>query len=124
MASMLEREERRPTQRPVVAGILWKRIDNGWQLGVDATSRYELENWNDRSAFLKRLRDPEDPYNTRVHKGLPPTAIGNPTAASLEAALQPEQSPYWFYLHDSSGVFHGGRDAQEHEANRARYNVY
>ena len=41
----------------VVAGILWKRIDNGWQLGVDATSRYELENWNDRKAFLKKLRE-------------------------------------------------------------------
>lgn len=124
MASMLEREEPKSAQRPVVAGILWKRIDNGWQLGVDATSRYELENWNDRGAFLKRLRDPEDPYNTRVHKGLPPTAIGNPTASSLEAALEPEESPYWFYLHDANGVFHGGRNAQEHEANRARYNVY
>lgn len=124
MASMLEREEPKPTQRPIVAGILWKRIDNGWQLGVDATSRYELENWNDRSAFLKKLRDPEDAYNTRVHKGLPPTAIGNPTLASLEAALEPKESPYWFYLHDGSGTFHGGKDATEHEANRKKYNVY
>lgn len=124
MASMLEREEPKPAQRPIVAGILWKRIDNGWQLGVDATSRYELENWNDRKAFLKRLRDPEDAYNTRIHKGLPPTAIGNPTSSSLEAALNPEASPYWFYLHDGTGTFHGGRDAAEHEANRKKYNVY
>jgi UPF0755 protein len=124
MASMLEREEPKPSQRPIVAGILWKRIANGWQLGVDATSRYELENWNDRSAFLKRLRDPGDRYNTRIHKGLPPTAIGNPTLASLEASLAPKESPYWFYLHDHSGTFHGGRDATEHEANRKKFNVY
>lgn len=124
MASMLEREEPKLSQRPMTAGILWKRIDNGWQLGVDATSRYELENWNDRGAFLKKLRDPDDAYNTRILKGLPPTAIGNPTLSSLEAALAPVESPFWFYLHDSKGVFHGGRDAAEHDANRKKYDVY
>ena len=124
MASMLEREEPTPAQRPIVAGILWKRIDNGWQLGVDATSRYTLPDWNDRRAFLKNLRDPAEPYNTRLHKGLPPTAIGNPSISALEAAVSPESSEYWFYLHDGAGVFHGGRNAAEHEANRAKYDVY
>ena len=124
MASMLEREEPTDSNRARVAGILWKRIDNGWQLGVDATSRYELENWNDRRAFLVKLRDPDDPYNTRVKLGLPPTPIGNPSITALNAAVSPEESEYWFYLHDGDGVFHGGRDAREHEANRRRYNVY
>ena len=54
---MLEREEPKPVNRPLVAGILWKRIDKGWQLGVDATRRYTLKDWNDRKAFLKNLRD-------------------------------------------------------------------
>ncbi len=124
MASMLEREEPKPAQRPIVAGILWKRLDNGWQLGVDATSRYELEEWNDRRAFLVRLRDPADPYNTRIHKGLPPTAIGNPALPSLEAAVSPVPSDFWYYLHDATGTFHGSRNAAEHEAKRATYNVY
>lgn len=124
MASLLEREEPKPPNRPIVAGILYKRLGAGWQLGVDATSRYTLENWNDRKAFLTQLRDPEDPYNTRIHKGLPPTAIGNPSLPSLEAALEPVESEYWFYLHDGQQNFHGGRDAAEHERNRARYNVY
>ena len=124
MASMLEREEPVESNRPRVAGILWKRIDNGWQLGVDATSRYELENWNDRAAFLARLRDPDDPYNTRVKKGLPPTPIGSPSITALTAAIEPVESEYWYYLHDQDGVFHGGRNAGEHEANRRVYNVY
>ncbi len=81
VASMLEREEPRPSNRPIVAGIIWKRLDSGWQLGIDATSRYTIENWNDRKAFLKQLRDPDDPYNTRERKGLPPTPIGNPQPA-------------------------------------------
>lgn len=124
MASMLEREEPNPSNRPVVAGILWKRIDHDTPLGVDATSRYTLDNWNDRSAFLKNLRDPDEPYNTRLRKGLPPTAIGNPTVESLEAALAPVPGPHWYYLHDAQGNLHPARNAEEHEANRKKYNVY
>ncbi|MBI5548341.1 MAG: endolytic transglycosylase MltG [Deltaproteobacteria bacterium] len=101
MASLLEREEPVPAQRPLVAGILWKRLDKGFALGVDATSRYELEEWNDRKAFLVKLRDTEDPYNTRARKGLPPTPIGAATVESLLAAMRPEKSDYWYYLHDS-----------------------
>jgi UPF0755 protein len=124
MASMIEREEPTDAQRPTVAGILWKRIDNGWQLGVDATSRYTLADWNDRAAFLTKLRDPSDPYNSRVHHGLPPTPIGNPGITALQAALRPVESENWYYLHDSQGVLHPARDAAGHEANRARYGVY
>ncbi len=124
MASMLEREEPTPTNRPLVAGILWKRLDKGWQLGVDATSRYTLDSWNDRKAFLKKLRDPNDPYNTRIHKGLPKTAIGNPSLSALEAAVAPTSSEFWFYLHDKDKVLHPSRNAAEHEAYRKQYNVY
>jgi UPF0755 protein len=124
MASMLEREEPTKAQRPIVAGILWKRIDSKWNLGVDATSRYTLEQWNDRRAFLKKLRDPDDPYNTRLRGGLPPTPIGNPGMTALDAALHPTESEFWYYLHDSSGVIHPSRNVQEHEAYRKKYNVY
>jgi UPF0755 protein len=124
MASMLEREEPLPEQRPLVAGILWKRVDGGWPLGVDATSRYELAEWNDRRAFLKRLRDQADPWNTRHRKGLPPGPIGAPTVASLRAALEPSPSEFWYYLHDAEKRLHPSRNAEEHEALRRKYNVY
>jgi UPF0755 protein len=124
MASMLEREEPMPDQRPLVAGILWKRVDKGVPLGVDATSRYELAEWNDRKAFLQHLRDPEDPYNSRHRKGLPPGPIGAPTVASLQAALTPKPSEFWYYLHDAERHLHPSRNAEEHEALRKRYNVY
>ena len=124
MASMLEREEPKPKNRPLVAGILWKRIDTNNALGVDATSRYTLDDWNDRRAFLKNLKNPDEPYNTRLKKGLPPTAIGNPTVSSLEAAVSPKESVFWYYLHDADGELHPARNAAEHEANRAKYDVY
>ncbi len=124
MASMLEREEPTPANRPIVAGILWKRIDRGFPLGVDATSRYELEKWNDRGAFLRKLRDPSDPYNTRHKKGLPPSPIGAPTLASFQGALEPTASEYLYYLHDAQKVLRPSRDAAEHEALRKKYDVY
>jgi UPF0755 protein len=124
MAAMLEREEPVPAQRPLVAGILWKRIDKGFPLGVDATSRYELAEWNDRKEFLKKLRDPNDRWNTRTRAGLPPGPIGAPTVDSLVAAMRPEKSEFWYYLHDSEKRLHPSRNAQEHEALRVKYNVY
>lgn len=124
MASMLEREEPTPANRPLVAGILWKRLDKGWQLGVDATSRYSLADWTDERAFRQKLKDPNDPYSTRVRFGLPPTAIGNPTQSALLAAIKPAPSDCWYYLHDSGGKLHCAPNAEEHEKNRARYQVY
>jgi UPF0755 protein len=124
MASMLEREEPTPSNRPLVAGILWKRLDSRWNLGVDATSRYTLAEWNNRSAFIEKLFDPEDPYNTRLKGGLPPTAIGNPGKVALNAALDPVDSEYWYYLHDSAQVIHPSRNVAEHNAFKRQYNVH
>jgi len=124
VASMLEREEPRPSNRPMVAGIMWKRIDSDTPLGIDATSRYTIAKWNDRRSFLVQLKDPSDPYNSRLRKGLPPTAIGAPTATSLEAAMNPIRSENWYYLHDAEGNLHPARNAVQHEANRKKYNVY
>ncbi len=124
VASLLEREESNPSVRPDIAGIIYRRLDAASPLGIDATSRYTLEQWNDRKAFLAQLRNPEDPYNTRTKPGLPPSPIGAPSITSLVAALRPVASPYWYYLHDSKGVVHYGRNPEEHEANRRKYNVY
>ena len=124
MASLLEREEPTSDNRPLVAGILWKRLDEGWALGVDATSRYGLADWSDRKAFLARLRNPDDPFNTRLRKGLPPHAIGSPSLDALRAATAPKSSPYYYYLHDRQGALHPAKDAAGHEANRRQFDVY
>ncbi|MCB9652593.1 MAG: endolytic transglycosylase MltG [Deltaproteobacteria bacterium] len=126
LASLLEREEPTPSVRPKVAGVLYNRLNAKppAPLGVDATSRYTLEEWNNRRKFLAKLRDPHDPYNTRLRAGLPPTPIGAPSLPSLLAALRPEPSPYWYYLHDAQKRIHFAKDAKQHEANRRRHNVW
>ncbi len=124
VASMLEREEPISKNRPLVAGIIYKRLDRKIPLGIDATSRYPLDRWNDERAFRKALRDKKAPYNTRHRPGLPPSPIGAPSIDALEAALRPEDSPYLFYLHDANQQIHFAKTARGHERNRRRYNVW
>jgi UPF0755 protein len=124
MASMLEREEPKPDLRPTVAGLLYNRLDSGSPLGVDATSRFTLLDWNDRRAFLRNLRDPKDAYNTRLRTGLPPGPIAAPSLASLVSALRPQPTEFWYYLHDRDQNIHFARTAAEHESNRKRYDVW
>jgi UPF0755 protein len=124
VASMLEREERNLAVRPDIAGIIYTRLRRKFPLGIDATSRYTLKDWNDHAGFVGRLRDPADLYNTRLRDGLPHGPIGSPSLPSLLAALRPHKNEWLYYLHDKDGNVHFARTAAEHEANRKRYNVY
>jgi UPF0755 protein len=81
-----------------IARVIYNRLDIGEPLGIDATSRYEAE-------LAGRDRDDIDfesdsPYNTRRNAGLPPTAIAAPGRAALEAALNPAEGPWIFYVRD------------------------
>jgi UPF0755 protein len=119
MASIVEREERNEEERPTVAGILWNRFDAGIGLYADATVLYGLG----RTSGGLSVEDLESdtPYNTRKFAGLPPTPISNPSITSIRAALYPEDTDYWYYLHDSDGNVHYAKTLDEHNVNKARY---
>ncbi len=121
MASMIEQEERDLENRPLISGILWNRIRRPMPLGVDATSRYTLERWNDN--VLPRIRDRSDPYNTRYREGLPPTAIGAPGRDALQAALNPRDNPYYYYLHDRTCVLRTAKTHEGHIRNKRTYGI-
>ena len=96
VASMIEAETRVDDERAKVARVIYNRIDAGWTLGIDATVLYAL---GDRRAELTRSAlDTDSPYNTRKHAGLPPTPIGAPGVASLEAALEPADGDWMYYV--------------------------
>ncbi|MEK7146011.1 MAG: endolytic transglycosylase MltG, partial [Patescibacteria group bacterium] len=63
----------------------------------------------------------ESPYNTRLNKGLPPTGISNPGLASLEGAIYPEDSEYWFYLTNLEGEVFYAKTNEEHERNKEKH---
>ncbi|TSC78896.1 MAG: UPF0755 protein [Candidatus Peregrinibacteria bacterium Gr01-1014_25] len=119
MASLVEEEAASDEERPVIAGILWKRLDNGVVLGVDASVRYILG--KSQNALTAADLDVDSPYNIRKRKGLPPGPIASPGLASIRAALAPEQSEFWYYLHDANGNIHYAGTNEEHNENRAKY---
>jgi UPF0755 protein len=122
LASLVERETRGDAEKPVVAGILKKRLTSGWALELDATVQYFLGksgNWWPNTTLLDRKLP--SLYNTYLHTGLPPAPIGNPGLASIKAVQNSEDSPYWFYLHDKNGTIHYGATLADHNLNIEKY---
>jgi UPF0755 protein len=118
MASIVEKEVRTSKDIPIVAGILWKRLDDKWMIGADSTLLYLKE---DNTIDYKDLQK-DSPYNTRNHTGLPPGPICNPGLKSIQAALHPATSPYFYYLTkpDTGEVVYAVTN-DEHNANKQKY---
>lgn len=114
-ASMIQREAGSIEEMPIIADIIWKRLELGIPLGIDAATRYELNDW--QNPLMREDFERATPYNTRRNIGLPPTAISNPGIPALLAALRPASSPYLYFLHDRNGKIHYGRTYQEHQKN-------
>jgi len=119
MASLIERETRTGEERPMIAGILWKRFDSNRGLDTDATVRYILG--KQTGSLTKEDLETDSPYNTRRYRGLPPGPIANPGLASIKAALRPQTSSYWYYLHGRNGEIHYAETNEEHNGNKAKY---
>lgn len=115
MASLLEKEARGSEDRQVISGILWKRLDRGMRLQVDAPFLYLIG--KESSELTRADLQIDSPYNTYRYLGLPPTPINNPGIDAIKAALRPEESPYLFYLHDKEGNVYYGKTYAEHLQN-------
>lgn len=96
IASMIEREAAVPNERPLVAAVIYNRLDEGMTLGIDATLQYIDPNPDDGLTESDLAID--SPYNTRLYKGLPPTPIASPGLDSLRAALEPAEEPFLYYV--------------------------
>jgi hypothetical protein len=96
IASMIEREVQVPKERPLVAAVIYNRLAQGIPLGIDATLRYDLDNF-DKPLTESDLQT-DSPYNTRLVTGLPPTPIANPGLDSLKAAADPAKVDYLYYV--------------------------
>lgn len=94
VASLIEKEVILDKDKALVSGIIYKRLQNDWTLGIDAALLYEKSN----NTITRSDLDGNSKYNLRKFKGLPPTPICNPSLSSIKAALEPESSKYWFYL--------------------------
>lgn len=115
VASLVEKETRISEERPVVAGVIENRLREGMPLQIDATVVYA---WNLRGEKLNRVLhhhlEIDSPYNTYRISGLPPGPICIPSKESWEAALQPEKTPFFFYVADTKGRHRFSRTYREH----------
>jgi len=123
VASLIERETITVAERPIVADILYKRLEKGVngvkRLELCSTMLYIIKDWKADYRINEALKDQykDNPYNTYRVAGLPPGPISNPGIISLKAAIYPEANDYYFFLHDANGVIHYAKTYSEHNAN-------
>lgn len=117
MASLVEREVSKESDRPIVAGVLWKRLEAGVPLQVDATLIYITG----RNEIYEADKKINSLYNTYLYRGLPKGPISNPGISAIEAAIFPKSNPYWYYLSAKDGRTIFSRTLEEHNRNKAIY---
>jgi UPF0755 protein len=116
IASMIDKEVQVPSERPLVAAVIYNRLSGGEPLGIDATTRYETGNYTEQ--IPQSDLEADTPYNTRLNAGLPPTPIGNPGLASLKAAAAPAKVNHRFFVVKPGTCGEHSFTASEQEFNR------
>jgi len=124
IASLIAREAAGTNDMKLISGIIWNRLDKGIPLQVDATMQYTLGKnsqgkWWGSIDIKEKQKD--SPYNSYLHKGLPPTPICSPNIDYIEAALNPEETKCLFYLHDHLKQIHCAETYKEHLKNIKEY---
>lgn len=120
LASIIEKEAWKEKDRKLISGVLHNRLDKDMLLQVDATFTY-THNKGTYDITLEELTDDENPYNTYVHKGLPPGPIAAVGYSSINAALNPVPNEYIFYLADRRGTTYYSKTYAEHLLKKRRY---
>ncbi len=100
VASLIEKEAANDGERALIASVIYNRLYAGMQLGIDASVLYEYPDHG--GAPTAEMLQTDSPYNTRIRTGLPPTPICSPGMASINAALNPESTGYYYYALDTA----------------------
>lgn len=124
LASIIQREAGGKDDMPLIAGILWNRLNQDMNLEVDATVQYARGNtgsgwWAPIKA--EDITNIDSPYNTYKYKGLPPYPIDSPGLDAIEAVLRPTETDCLYYLHDSNRQIHCAKTFEEHKVNIEKY---
>ena len=106
VASMIEKEAANDDERALIASVIYNRLNAGMPLGIDATILYEFPDYEGGVNLPEEIRNFDSPYNTNLYTGLPPTPVSNPGMASINAALKPASSNYYYYALDAEAGTH------------------
>jgi UPF0755 protein len=125
IASLIETESKLDEERPVVASVIYNRLNKNIPLGLDNTIVYAAKLagvWE--GTIHKSDIERESPYNTRKKTGLPPTPVSSASASAIKAALYPAQTDYIFYVlnvEKNDGSHHFYNNAADFERGKAAY---
>lgn len=125
VASLVERESRTEVDRPLVASVIYNRLKNDMAIDIDATIQYAIGKTKDDGWWKKELTIDDlkfkSPYNTYINPGLPPGPICNPGLSSINAAVNPAKTDFYFYISDKAGKMYFAKTLIEHNQNIAKY---
>jgi UPF0755 protein len=124
LASLIEKETGRAEERPLVSAVFHNRLRIGMKLDCDPTILYalKLEGRTVTRLLTKDLKNPS-PYNTYLHRGLPPGPICNPGRPALEAALHPADEDYLYFVSRNDGTHVFSRTFRDHQNAVQRYQL-
>jgi len=112
LASIVEKEALFSKEKPLIAAVYWNRLKIGMPLQADPTINYAIRKF--RRLYYKDYYRIKSPYNTYLHKNLPPTPICNPGIDSIEAVLFPAKVPYLYFVAKKDGTHYFSRTYKEH----------
>ena len=125
LASIVEKETGKPSERRMVAGVLSNRIRTGMRLGADATTIYPITKGKPLGRMIRRSElAASNSYNTRAIAGLPAGPITNPGRESIAAVLDPAKTEALYYVADGTGGHVFANTLAEHNANVAKWRAY
>lgn len=119
MASLIEAEATEKADRKKIASVFYNRLRIGMPLQTDPTVLYALGTHKER-VYYEDLKV-NSPYNTYIHQGLPPGPIASPGEMSIQAALEPEQTKYLYFLATPDGDVIFTNTLAEHNREKAKY---
>lgn len=124
LASIVEEETNSEAEKPIIAGVYLNRLRMGMPLQADPTVKYAVGDFSLRRVLNAHLAT-ESPYNTYLHKGLPPAPICTPSLGSIQAVLQPQDHGYLYFCAnpDFSGTHLFAATMKEHISNAVRFHA-
>ncbi|PQJ82337.1 endolytic transglycosylase MltG [Polaribacter glomeratus] len=130
LASIVQKETAKNSERPIVAGLYLNRLKDGWPLQADPTVIYSIREIKGQDYAVKRVLtadlEIDSPYNTYKNKGLPPTLIAMPDISSIDAVLNPDTHNYMYMCASVEKIgFHAfAKTLAQHNNNAAKYHVW
>lgn len=135
IASLIERESGGSADKPIIAAVIWNRLNKGMRLEIDATVQYAIASEKLDDAGIQSLdnftfwqilgsgvvRTVNSPYNTYLNKGLPPGPICSPSIESIRAVANPADTDALYYLHSPDKQIHTAKTFKEHQENIEKY---